>query len=70
MRLILGAPRRHVLNQTDTPWFTIRLAGAPHSESERRALLERMAERFAHPETAGIDWELLRDGKRRARPIP
>jgi hypothetical protein len=46
------------------------LAGAPHTESERRALLERLAERFEHPETAGIDWELLRDGKRRAWPIP
>lgn len=45
------------------------MAGAARSEGERRALLERMAERFDHPETAGIDWALLRDGKRRAWPI-
>lgn len=44
------------------------LAGPPHTERERRALLERLAERFEHPETAGIDWELLRDGKQRAWP--
>lgn len=46
------------------------LAEAPHSESERRALLERLAESFKHPETAGIDWDLLRDGERRAWPTP
>ncbi len=46
------------------------IADAPHTESERRALLERLAGRFEHPETAGIDWDLLRDGKRRAWPIP
>jgi hypothetical protein len=42
------------------------LAGTPLEEPERRALLERLAETFEHPETAGIDWDLLRDGKRRA----
>jgi hypothetical protein len=46
------------------------LAGAPHTEEERRALLERLAQRFEHPDTAGIDWDLLRDGKRRAWPTP
>lgn len=46
------------------------LAGAPQAESERRALLERLAESFEQPERAGIDWELLRDGKRRAWPTP
>jgi hypothetical protein len=46
------------------------LAGASHTEDERRALLEQLAETFEHPETAGIDWALLRDGKRRAWPIP
>ena len=44
------------------------LAGPSHSERERRALLERLAERFEHPETAGIDSELLHDGKQRAWP--
>jgi hypothetical protein len=42
------------------------LADGPKTERERRVLLERLAERFEHPETAGIDWDLLRDGKRRA----
>jgi hypothetical protein len=46
------------------------LAEGPQSEAERRLLLERLAQRFEHPETAGIDWDLLRDGKRRAWPIP
>lgn len=46
------------------------LAESPHSEAERRVLLERLAERFMKPETAGIDWDLLRDGKLRAWPIP
>ena len=42
------------------------LADAPPTERERQALLERLAARFEKPETAGIDWDLLRDGKRRA----
>ncbi len=42
----------------------------PPTEDERRALLERLAARFMEPETAGIDWDLLRDGKLRAWPIP
>jgi hypothetical protein len=46
------------------------LAGASQTEEERYVLLERLAKRFEHPETAGIDWDLLRDGKRRAWPIP
>jgi len=44
------------------------LAGVPESEGKRRALLERLANRFEHPDTAGIDWDLLREGKRRAWP--
>jgi hypothetical protein len=45
------------------------LAGAPRTEAERRKLLERLASRFEHPETAGIDWDLLREGKQRAWPV-
>jgi hypothetical protein len=41
------------------------LAGEPQTEDERRALLEQLAESFKEPETAGIDWDLLRDGKLR-----
>jgi hypothetical protein len=44
------------------------LAGAPDTEAVRRALLERLANRFEQPETAGIDWDLVREGKRRAWP--
>ena len=46
------------------------LAGASHTEAERRVVLERLADRFEHSETAGIDWDLLCDGKGRGRPIP
>lgn len=42
------------------------LSGAPQTERERRALLERLAESFDEPTTAGIDWDALREGKRRA----
>ena len=45
------------------------LADTPHTEAERRALLERSVEKFRHPETMGIDWDELRDGKHRAWPI-
>ena len=39
------------------------------SEDKRRELLERLAARFEEPEKAGIDSELLREGKWRAWPI-
>ena len=45
------------------------LAESPKSEAERRVLLERLAERFVKPETAGIDWGLLREGKLHAWPL-
>ncbi|MGI8593820.1 MAG: hypothetical protein ACR2ML_05545 [Solirubrobacteraceae bacterium] len=45
------------------------LAGTPHTARERRALLERLAESFDDPASAGIDWDALRD-KRHAWPIP
>jgi hypothetical protein len=45
------------------------LAGAPKTGAQRQALLERLANRFEHPETAGIDWDLMREGKRRAWPM-
>ncbi|MHB8243389.1 MAG: hypothetical protein ACYDHN_15540 [Solirubrobacteraceae bacterium] len=40
-----------------------------HSEAERQALLERLVGRFMEPEAAGIDWDLLRDGKLGAWPL-
>jgi hypothetical protein len=45
------------------------IAREPPSEAQRNALLERLAQRFARPESAGIDWDLLRDGKLGAWPI-
>lgn len=42
------------------------LAEAPKTARERRARLERLAESFEKPATAGIDWDALREGKRRA----
>lgn len=51
------------------------IAGARHlsgelvEESRRQELLEELAQSFEEPEMAGIDWDLLRDGKSRAWPI-
>jgi hypothetical protein len=45
------------------------IADEPPTEAQRRMLLEGLAESFMKPETAGIDWDLLRDGKLRAWPI-
>lgn len=51
------------------------IAGARHivdeplTEEQRAMLLEGLAESVMQPETAGIDWDLLRDGKLRAWPI-
>lgn len=40
------------------------------TEERRKKLMESFIEQFRNPETAGIDWDLLRDGKLRAWPIP
>ncbi len=45
------------------------LAAVPQDEDRRQELLEQLARSFDEPETAGIDWGLLREGKRRAWPI-
>jgi hypothetical protein len=45
------------------------LAGEPHTEEQRRAQLERLADDFAHPDSAPWDWDLLREGKPRAWPL-
>ncbi len=45
------------------------LAAEPLSEDRRQHLLERLAARFEEPENAGIDLDLLREGKHRAWPI-
>ncbi len=45
------------------------IADEPPTEEQRTMLLEGLAESFMKPETAGIDWDLLRDGKLRAWPI-
>jgi hypothetical protein len=45
------------------------LAEEPIGEERRKELLEDLAQRFMEPETAGIDWDLLRDGKLRAWPL-
>jgi hypothetical protein len=46
------------------------LADSSPTDERRRALLESLAEGFRDPANAGIDWDLLRDGKLRAWPIP
>lgn len=51
------------------------IAGARHlsgelvEESRRQELLEQLAQSFEEPEAAGVDWDLLREGKTRAWPI-
>jgi hypothetical protein len=42
----------------------------PMTEERRKALLESLAEIFMKPETAGIDWDLLRESKLHAQPHP
>jgi hypothetical protein len=45
------------------------LAEEPMSEERRKELMDSLIESFRKPETAGIDWDLLRDGKLRAWPF-
>ena len=45
------------------------LSGEVVEESRRQELLEQLDQSFEEPELAGIDWDLLRDGKSRAWPI-
>jgi ABC-type molybdenum transport system ATPase subunit/photorepair protein PhrA len=45
------------------------LSGEEPDDARRQELLEELARSFEEPETAGVDWELLREGKRRAWPI-
>jgi len=45
------------------------IANEPPTEKQRMTLLEGLAESFMNPEAAGIDWDLMRDGKLRAWPI-
>jgi hypothetical protein len=44
------------------------LAAVPASAAERRELLARLAQRFEQPAEAGLDWNALRESKRRAWP--
>lgn len=45
------------------------LSGEPVEEARRQELLGQLAESFDEPEAAGVDWDLLRDGKSRAWPV-
>jgi len=44
------------------------LGAVPQGDAARRALLEQLARRFEEPTDAAIDWDALREGKRRAWP--
>jgi hypothetical protein len=44
------------------------LSGGEPDDAHRQELLEELARSFEEPDAAGIDWDLLRDGKRRAWP--
>lgn len=51
------------------------IAGARHlsgeliGEARRQELLEELVQDFEDPEAAGVDWDLLRDGKHGAWPL-
>jgi len=45
------------------------LSGEPVDEGRRQELLEQLAQSFDEPAVAGIDWDLLREGKQRAWPV-
>jgi len=45
------------------------ISGELVEEGRRQELLAQLAQGFDAPETAGIDWDLLRDGKDRAWPL-
>lgn len=51
--------RHHRIQVTEDPELTSALP----SEPERRELLESLAETFDDPATAGVDWDVLREGK-------
>lgn len=42
----------------------------PISEERRNELMERFLSHFEHPETAPWDWDVMREGKRLAWPVP
>jgi hypothetical protein len=44
------------------------LSGESADDNKRQELLEQLAQSFDEPDTAGIDWDLLREGKSRAWP--
>jgi hypothetical protein len=44
------------------------LSGERADDDKRQELLEQLAQSFDEPDVAGIDWDLLREGKQRAWP--
>ncbi len=67
-RLPAGLPRSRQVRELAIAGAR-HLAAEPQNEAKRQELLEQLAESFEEPETAGVDWGLLREGKRRAWPI-
>jgi hypothetical protein len=45
------------------------IADEPPTEERRAMLLQRLADSFMKPDSAGVDWDQLRDGKLSAWPI-
>jgi hypothetical protein len=45
------------------------LSGETADDDRRQELLEELAQSFDEPEAAGIDWDLLREGKQSAWPV-
>lgn len=63
-----GLPRSRQVRELATAGAR-HLSGELVEESRRQELLEQLAQSFEEPGMAGIDWDLLRDGKSRAWPI-
>lgn len=63
-----GLPRSRQVRDLAVAGARSLSSGRPE-DSERQKRLERLASSFDDPEIAGIDWGLLREGKRRAWPV-
>lgn len=65
-----GLPRSQQVRELAIVGARALTGSQPYTEEERRAGLERLAGRFLEGESAGLDWDLLREGKLRAWPLP
>jgi hypothetical protein len=63
-----GLPRSRQVRDLAVAGARHLVAAAP-DQAKRAELLQDLADNFTNPETAPWDWDVLREGKRRAWPI-